>query len=651
MLKVGTVLDGKYEILKVIGEGGMSVVYLAIDRRLKKQWAIKEVKENTPNYAMTIRNFIIEVNFLRQLEHPALPRIVDIIENKYVVMDYIDGINLFDVVKCYGVQDQESVIDWGIQLCKILMYLHNRKKPIIFRDLKPGNIMLTSNGDIKLIDFGIAREVKEESEQQTSILCTKGFAAPEQLVKEGRIDVRTDIYSLGVTLYYLLTKKNPSLAPYKIYPIREINPQLSTGLEKIIIKCTKSNPNERYNSVEEVLYALENYDKIDSEYILRQKRKLKIFIGTVTLSIFFLISTLVSYMGINNQKLNDYNTMLINANTEVSKSIANDKFSEDAVKYYEEAIAIDSSKKDAYIKLLDYYIRMGQTQNGVDKLNDYIAMGKGKKNSDVTMTLAKIYFNGTTYDSSFNVDYANATKYYAMVDKNKYPEAKYYEKLAMTLSEFSSSIDWEEVSGILQEFEEYTDNINQDINQIDNYISLAKVYIANKNYFTKDTDVYDLAERNLNKALETLEYIDDENKKQDYEMEIYTKLAELMKSRGSKAKNINETDLNNAITYYTLLLNKFDMEDKKVEMMKQIADIYRVQKIYDKAENEYMQIINNYPMNVEGYINYAIMELTECNNINKALELYNRVKDMEGVNKNSNFTALKQKLNNAGLLN
>ena len=156
MTEIGTILDGKYEILKMIGKGGMSYVYLAIDNRLKKQWAIKEVRMNGQNINLMIGRLVSETNILKKIDHPVIPRIVDILQENdllYVVMDYVEGRTMAEVLLEEGAQPQEKVIEWGIQLADALNYLHSMTPPIIYRDMKPSNVMQRPDGSIKLIDL------------------------------------------------------------------------------------------------------------------------------------------------------------------------------------------------------------------------------------------------------------------------------------------------------------------------------------------------------------------------------------------------------------------------------------------------------------------------------------------------------------------
>ena len=289
MLEIGSIVGGKYKVLNVIGQGGMSTVYLAMNERANKQWAIKEVrKDAVTNYRVVRQSLITETDLLKELSHPYLPSIVDVIDEDgrfLIVMDYIEGNTLEKALRLLGPQPQEYVIEWGIQLCDVLGYLHTRKPPIIYRDLKPGNIMLRPNGTITLIDFGTAREYKEANTGDTSYLGTRGYAAPEQFGGMGQTDARTDIYCLGTTMYHLVTGHNPGEPPFELYPIRYWNPQLSPGLEYIIAKCVQNNPDDRYNSCAEVMYDLQNYKELDRGYKKTAKISIALFSAVVALDL------------------------------------------------------------------------------------------------------------------------------------------------------------------------------------------------------------------------------------------------------------------------------------------------------------------------------------------------------------------------------
>lgn len=307
MARLGEIIDGKYEVLREVGRGGMSVVYLAMDKRLNKQWAIKEFRKDKDDASkqIALKALLDEANLMKKLDHPTLPRIVDIIDdnkNVYVVMDYIEGESLNKVLDAYGAQPQEAVIEWAKQLSDVLDYLHTQNPPVIYRDMKPANIMLKPDGTVRLIDFGIAREYKEGKDGDTEAIGTRGYAAPEQFGGKGQTDARTDIYSLGVTLYHLVTGKNPAEPPYEIYPIRHWNPSLSSGFEWLIQKCTQLNPNDRYQSCAEVTYVLENLSKFESEYKKKQRSRINLFFAAVVITVVFAISCVACFVGANSMK-------------------------------------------------------------------------------------------------------------------------------------------------------------------------------------------------------------------------------------------------------------------------------------------------------------------------------------------------------------
>lgn len=352
MAFVGQVIDDKYEILKLVGQGGMSKVYLAMDKRLNKQWAVKEIEKRAKdrNNEIVIQSAIAEANLIKQLDHPAIVRIVDIIDNGnviYIIEDYIEGETLGTILENNGTQPQELVIEWAMQICEALEYLHTRKPAIIYRDMKPANVMLKPDGNIKVIDFGIAREYKDQSLADTVSLGTKGYAAPEQFGGKGQTDARTDIYCLGVTLYHLLTGQNPCEPPYEIYPIRHWNPQLSAGLEAIIQKCTQLNPDDRYQSCAELLYALHHYEEYGAVYRAMQKSKLKKFVITASITVICLcigIFGLIMRTATNNA---DYNQNILQAEKAST--------SDEKANYYATAIDIKPMAIEAYIGMIEAF--------------------------------------------------------------------------------------------------------------------------------------------------------------------------------------------------------------------------------------------------------------------------------------------------------
>jgi len=416
--QVGIVIDGKYEVLKQIGKGGMSVVYLAMDKRLNKQWAVKEIKKtsNGKNDEVVINSLLAEANLMKRLDHPSLPRIVDIIDNNqtiYVVMDYIEGESLDKILNEFGAQPQEIVVDWAKQLCDALRYLHSQNPAIIYRDMKPANVMLKPEGNIKVIDFGIAREYKEQNLADTTVLGTKGYAPPEQHGSR-QTDVRSDIYAFGMTMHHLLTGVDPRPADYMYVPIRQWNPELDEGLEALINKCTKLEPEDRYQNCNELMYALEHYGEEGTAEKKRKTRKLNRFIISASLAVVMAITGVVGQTLKSNENKNNYDQKI-----NISTSTPYDT----KVKAYIEAIDLYGVDTRAYLKLLEAYKdneKFGDTES-----NQFTAkynVNKDKFDTSATEYLDLGYEAGITYfylysggDDSFRTRVLKAYPYFKTI--------------------------------------------------------------------------------------------------------------------------------------------------------------------------------------------------------------------------------------------
>lgn len=358
-LKPNDILLGKYKILTQIGKGGMSCVWLAMDIGLNKQWAVKEIDKNTLEYKLSVNEdqTITEIELMKGMDHPALPRIVEIIDLKdslCVIMDYIEGESLLKILDLYGPQPQEMVAGWMMDICSVLNYLHHQNPPIIYRDMKPSNIMLRPDGSVKVIDFGIAREYKEGKED-TVCLGTKGYASPEHFL--GKTDVRSDIYTVGVTMYQLLSGKNPAEPPYEILPLRQIDTSLSTGLEKIILKATSPDPADRYQSASQMFDAIKNYHKLEEPYIRILKKQLNIFKWLVITAAAMTLIGLCLFVGNLLVENNTYTELLARENTNIAIRTEELK----------RAIELKPGKADAYIKLIEEYSKDSFTEDEASK--------------------------------------------------------------------------------------------------------------------------------------------------------------------------------------------------------------------------------------------------------------------------------------------
>lgn len=254
-----TMLNDTYEIKSVIIKGETSTLYLAEHRRLRVQLAIKEIRKQ-PGVQV---GFLAESNILKRLHHPMLPHIMDIFEDQdciYIVKEHVQGVTLDEVLRRQGSVDEMQGLQWFRELCGVLKYLHGQRPyPIIYRDMKPSNIMLQEDGSLKLIDFGIAQEFKRDFCEDDTDTGISAYAAPEQF--GGKTDPRTDIYSLGATMYHLLTGKAPYEPPYYFAPARQLVPELSKGIENILSKCIQADPADRYQTVDKLIKDIEHINQ------------------------------------------------------------------------------------------------------------------------------------------------------------------------------------------------------------------------------------------------------------------------------------------------------------------------------------------------------------------------------------------------------
>ncbi|MFQ3582396.1 MAG: protein kinase [Chloracidobacterium sp.] len=273
-----TLLEGRYRIVKRIGGGGMGSVYLAYDQKFgpandKTRRAVKEMFDVFTDPAQrqkAIEDFQREGQLLASLEHPSIPTVYDYFVNDgkyYLVMKYVPGGDLAKKLKesPTGYIDERTVTEWAIQTCDVLDYIHNQNPPVIYRDLKPANLMLDDSRTpprVMLIDFGIARFVSPTQKGVTAI-GTMGYAPPELF--SGQVEPRSDLYSLGATMFHLLTGSDPQDNPLLIFDFdryprpRDINPKLSKGIETIVIKAVAHKPHDRPASAAEMKRMLEEH--------------------------------------------------------------------------------------------------------------------------------------------------------------------------------------------------------------------------------------------------------------------------------------------------------------------------------------------------------------------------------------------------------
>lgn len=315
MLNKGNILDNKYEVIKVLGMGGMGTVYLCKNNRLDTLWAIKETRKDE-KIDIDITN---EPNILKRLNHPGIPNIIDIFyenNNFYMVEEYIEGQTLKQYVKENGYLEIEDVCHIITSICEVIEYLHSFNPPIIYRDVKPSNIMITPNGKVVLIDFGISKIYKVDNDDDTVNLGSNGYAAPEQS-GVGQSCKQTDIYGIGMVIYFMVTEKVSETATDPLVN-ENYTTKTNVDLKKIIQKCVQSQIQDRYTSTKELndeIIELSNKYRDDKTLLfnnpnIKKDKKVKNF--KLRLSLIGLIVIvaiiIVTIYSLYNKKYNDTNS-------------------------------------------------------------------------------------------------------------------------------------------------------------------------------------------------------------------------------------------------------------------------------------------------------------------------------------------------------
>ena len=485
MASVGLVLQGRYRLVAELGRGGMSAVYLVKDLNLDSYWAVKQVANNS---SMEFEAFKKEVELLASFSHPDIPRIVDRIEegnDYFVVMDFVDGMSLAKVVETKGAQPEYLVVEWGKMLCDVLEYLHTvRTNPIVYRDMKPENVMLTQLGRIKLIDFGIAKECRRDQKLIGESLGTKGYAAPEQYTgASNKLDERTDIYSLGATLFHLATGVTPNMPPNGVPLVRQEAPYLSEGLEYVIAKCTADVPANRYQSVAALRDDLENITSLTTSYRRGMKRRLVAFVTCLALCMIFSAMSFVGYSRIQVDRENAYQASF-------QAATAHGRAGEhlQAAERYSQAIEMKPEDRETYILFFQSLLPQSGSDEGflvtkaaIDEMrkryldNEHSAM---YHDPQLLFIVAKrcLEVEDPAY-AQYALDYLKIIREDDTGSNVNELERKSYEVIANHLVYATGEVDFSAFAVALEELESYTDEANLSVDErLTNYYIIINMY-------------------------------------------------------------------------------------------------------------------------------------------------------------------------------
>lgn len=491
------VLRERYELMTEIGRGGFSVVWLARDINLGSYWAVKQVKNNS---SVEFNSFIKEVELLSTLNYANIPRIVDRIEDDddyFVVMDFIDGSALSKLVNLQGPQDEKSVIQWAISVCDTMIYLHSNnpesgKRPVVYRDLKPDNIMLCPSGAVKIIDFGASTFYQPDKRFSGEAIGTRGYAAPEQYKGGSNIlGEYSDIYSLGATMYYLSTGFTPEMPPNGVPSVRSKNPDLSDAFEFCVAKCTADAPANRYQSFAELKQELENIDKLSGLYRKKQKNRLVAFYSCLSLSAVFFLVGLAGYNRFQTELGNRYQTAYQEA-----AAYTRDQDYLNAARYYAKAIQAKPEDLETHILLFNTLLphNNGTEEARASTMVAIDEMRKGyleNKSSPMYQNPKLMYMVVRRCIEVEDIEYAKlATQYIQQIkSSDEYAagtlntrELQSLEVIASFTAQNTTDADYELFNETLLELEEYTNTAPLTTDEkLNNYYLLIKMLSAYPN--------------------------------------------------------------------------------------------------------------------------------------------------------------------------
>lgn len=390
MLPIGTIAFGKYRILGFLGKGGMGSVYLAENINVGNKWAIKEIML-TSNRRVDL---MVEPEILKRLNHPHLPRIVDVIrtpDSIYIIEDYFEGQSLQQVLENRQLCSEANVVKWCRQLAEILIYLHNLKPiPIIYSDLKPGNIIIDTSLNLKLVDFGIARETSGISSQ--GAFGSRGYAAPEQY--RGVYDERTDIYSFGATFYHVLTcNRYDRQRPLRL---SEYNKHFSEGIDHIIARCLQEDPGQRYQNAVDLYKDLKFIDRFNRGYKKEVYKKKLAVAGIIGL---ILLGSLTFMLGIERKAATAVNLyqQKMNAGIQLTSS---GKYNEAEV-VFKEALNYQNNP-EVFLNLGRLYLRQNKASQAVDFIKEKIASGVIENDALTAYLLGSAYYDLKDYNNAIS---------------------------------------------------------------------------------------------------------------------------------------------------------------------------------------------------------------------------------------------------------
>lgn len=610
-------LGDKYLLDRVIGSGGMSTVYLAIDQKLHIKWAAKEIVIRKDTEIYDKKSIRAEIMLLRRAQHRNLPRIVDAFCDKnavIVIMDYIEGISLKELLKKQQKLPAKEVLRIAFELVDTLNYLHHLDPPIIYGDMKPSNVIIKPDGKVQLIDFGSTIE-RTLSNEKCITYGTKGYCAPEQY--QGYVDERSDVYSLGITLYQCLTGERPE----KSF-LRGIG-----AWGKVIKKCIEKNPDQRLQDMMMLQQELNNLK-------VNKKKKVIVF-GTGFLLI--LIASTIFYGSEIYKERDRMNQMEYQRLLEESdgKFLAGN-IVEASLGYEMLITEYNPTNKLAYQKLIRLYQRKHEFYELIQKMEEYEDRGllESEKTPEIFYELGILCF----YDLK---DYYKANAFFEKSGEAYQAEAYYYQSICEILLSFN----WkeQELQKTLIEFSEMNQNLANLSQKIKNSQSIADIYMTYEEELPEG--LYTAIEL-LMEQQKMLGIYQGEDKEM-YQKESLTMLSTIYRMLGKKDRKLRNEYYRKSIQYSKELFGFEGVKEESVYQRKlsDMAYMYQEMGEKEKAEACYREWEKEHPGSGEEiYIEHLNLLLDKNARESEIQKLYNQLLKFEDIMANQNFLKISRRM-------
>lgn len=599
------ILQEKYRLKQKLGSGSFAQVYLAEDVRLHRFWAVKELTGSRGSG-------FHEAEMMRSLDYPSLPRIVDLFEARgkvYLVMDYVEGETVGALLRAGKSFTKDQVIETGIALAETLVYLHGRKPPLIYRDLKPDNVIWTEEGQIKLIDFGIAVRCPGGA-ARVRAAGSRGYAAPEQY--QGISDPRTDIYGLGMVL-------------------KAMSRNRGRGLRRIIKKCIRERREDRYQEAGEVARAL--------RILQKDREKDRAGCKWILAGLSILLAGAVGSTLWNEAAETRYGQLMRDAGQEEAGT---------AILLCESAAELFPEREEPLLLLLEISVRSGKTEEGLLRTEKILRSAPDEKKewSRLYRELGILCFCGSLAEEDFPADYERAAAYLKRAGERS-EGCKRLGELAEILSGWGKEVSWEEAWACLQEIEARADRMGggQGTEAVALYRACGSIYFTDAQYLEAFTAYpYRESIRLFEKA--QTRYADSkEETGENISLEIWEYISAACYLEGERAQEeeVRRSYLEKSAAYGERLLEAEGAQGLQQRILLRQADI-----LGELGQREEMYICyeryrERFPEELQGSCAYAA-ELMEDGELEKAWEVLEEAGELPGAGENRNYQILKEEL-------